>query len=217
MALFLGMICALNTLAYEYEQKFDTPAALKDFLMTDARAWRFSPSNALELTKQSQYKPIVRSPVNIALIRDKVFEDFVLEADLIQTGREYGHRDMCIFFGFQTPTNFYYAHIATAADPNAHNIFIVNGKPRTNIAKKTTKGVNWGLGVWHKVRLERRISEGSIRVFFDDMSEPIMVAEDRNFGAGYVGFGSFDDTGMIDNIRIRSEKVTTKKADFFGN
>ena len=49
------------------------------------------------------------------------------------------------------------------------------------------------------------------------MSEPIMVAEDRNFGAGYVGFGSFDDTGMIDNIRIRSEKVTTKKADFFGN
>lgn len=198
-----------------YEQKFDKPDVLKSFLMTDPKAWRFSPSNALELVKQSDYKPIVRSPVNIALIADKVFEDFVLEADLLQTGREYGHRDMCLFFGFQTPTNFYYAHIATAADPNAHNIFIVNGKPRANIARKTTKGVNWGLGVWHRVRLERKIAEGAIRVFFDDMNEPIMIAEDKTFRAGYVGFGSFDDTGMVDNIRIRGLKVETKRAGFF--
>ena len=200
-----------------YEQKFDSADALKDFAMTDAEAWRFSPSNALELVKQSQYKPLVRSPVNIALIADKAFEDFALEVDLLQTGREYGHRDMCLFFGFQTPTNFYYAHIATAADPNAHNIFIVNGKPRTNIAKKTTKGVNWGLGVWHKVRLERTVADGSIRVFFDDMAEPIMVAEDKTFGAGHVGFGSFDDTGMIDNIRIFGPKVETRKVQFFRN
>ena len=198
-----------------YEQKFDSTKSLKDFVMTDANAWQFSPSNALELVKQSEYKPIVRSPVNIALIADKVFEDFVLDVELMQTGREYGHRDMCLFFGFQTPTNFYYTHIATAADPNAHNIFIVNGKPRTNIAKKTTKGVNWGLGIWHKVRLERTIADGAIRVFFDDMKEPIMIAEDKTFGAGYIGFGSFDDTGMVDNIRIRGPKVENKKAEFF--
>ena len=198
-----------------YEQKFDSPAALKDFIMTDAKAWRFSASNALELTTQSDYKPIVRSPVNIALIADKMFEDFVLDVHLIQTGREYGHRDMCLFFGFQTPTNFYYAHIATAADPHAHNIFIVNGQPRTNIAKKTTKGANWGLGIWHKVRLERTLADGAIRVFFDDMKEPIMVAEDKTFGAGYIGFGSFDDTGMIDNIRILGTKVENRKAEFF--
>lgn len=212
-------LAALNAFASDhkllYQQKFDTPAALKDFIMTDAKAWRFSPSNALELTAQSDYKPIVRSPVNIALIGDKVFGDFVLEADLMQTGREYGHRDMCLFFGFQTPTNFYYAHIATAADPNAHNIFIVNGKPRTNIAKKTTKGVNWGLGVWHKVRLERTLVDGTIRVFFDDMNEPIMIAEDKTFATGYIGFGSFDDTGMIDNIRIRGAKVENKRTQFF--
>jgi hypothetical protein len=219
IALFMIFGCLASALAAEdkllYEQKFDTANALKGFVMTDGKAWRFSPSNALELVKQSDYKPIVRSPVNIALIADKVFEDFALEVDLMQTGREYGHRDMCLFFGFQTPTNFYYTHIATAADPNAHNIFIVNGKPRTNIAKKTTKGVNWGLGVWHKVRLERKVADGSIRVFFDDMNEPMMIAEDKTFGAGYIGFGSFDDTGMVDNIRIRGLKVETKKAQFF--
>ena len=195
-----------------YEQKFDSATALQDFRFTDPAAWRFAKTNdttALELANQSKYTPIVRSPVNIALIADKVFGDFVLDVDLIQTGREYGHRDMCLFFGFQSPTNFYYAHIATAADRNAHNIFVVNNAPRTNIAKETTKGVNWGLGVWHKVRLERHLAAGTIKVYFDDLAKPVMIAEDKTFGSGQIGFGSFDDTGMVDNIRIWSPSVET--------
>ena len=213
---FAAEIPAGYTLAYE--QKFETAAALQDFRFTDPTAWGFAKTNdisALALMKQSQYKPIVRSPVNIALIGDKVFGDFVLEADLIQTGKEYGHRDMCLFFGFQSPTNFYYTHIATAADPNAHNIFLVNNAPRKNFAKETTKGVNWGLGVWHKVRLERNIAAGSIKVYFDDMTKPIMVAEDKTFGTGQIGFGSFDDTGMVNNIRIWSPSVEAKQTGFF--
>jgi len=201
-----------------YEQRFVTPDSVADFRFTDPAAWRFAKTNdttALELVKQSQYKPIVRSPVNVALIADKVFGDFVLEADLIQTGKEYGHRDMCLFFGFQSPTNFYYTHIATAADPNAHNVFIVNNAPRKNFAKETTQGVNWGLGVWHKVRLERNVAVGTIKVYFDDLTKPIMIAEDKTFGAGQIGFGSFDDTGMVDNIRIWSPSVETKQAGFF--
>ena len=207
-----------NDYKLAYEQKFDTAAALQDFRFTDPTAWGFAKTNdisALALMKQSKYAPVVRSPVNIALIGDKLFGDFVLEADLIQTGKEYGHRDMCLFFGFQSPTNFYYTHIATAADPNAHNVFIVNNAPRKNFAKETTKGVNWGLGVWHKVRLERNLAAGSIKVYFDDMTKPIMIAEDKTFGAGQIGFGSFDDTGMVDNIRIWSPSVETKQTGFF--
>jgi len=201
-----------------YEQNFDRPDALKDFVVSDAKAWQVVRSNgvnALALTRQSQYKPAVRSPFNIALLADRVFGDFVLDCDLIQTGREYGHRDMCLFFGFQTPTNFYYAHLATAADPNAHNVFIVNSKPRTNFAKLTTKGVNWGLNVWHKVRLERDTAAGTIKVYFDDLTTPIMLAEDKTFVSGCLGFGSFDDTGMVDNIRIWGPAVETKKTPFF--
>ena len=197
-----------------YEQKFEQPDALKAFQMTDANAWKFSSEEkggALELAAQSKYKPEVRSPVNIALIKDKVFGDFILEADLIQTGREYGHRDMCLFFGFQNPKQFYYAHIATKADPNAHNVFIVNNEPRKNIARTTTTGVNWGLNIWHKVKLERKVLDGSIKVYFDDMTIPIMVAEDKNFGPGLIGFGSFDDTGKIDNIKIWGPKLDDSK------
>src|SRR4051812_11690742 len=201
-----------------YSQNFTGPENLRDFPMTDAKAWRVTKTNdvtALDLVAQSKYKPPYRSPFKIALIADKVFTDFVLEANLMQTGKEYGHRDMCLFFGAQDPAHFYYAHIATAADDHAHNIFAVTNAPRIKIAQQTTKGVNWGLGIWHKVRLERKGSDGSIKVYFDDMSQPIMIGNDKTFTSGYVGFGSFDDTGMVDNIRIWGPSVESKKTEFY--
>jgi hypothetical protein len=201
-----------------YKQNFQGTEVLKDFVASDPKAWQLAKTNsnaALALAKQSDYKPLVRSPVNITLLAERVLGDFVLEADLIQTGKEYGHRDMCLFFGFQSPTNFYYAHIATAADDHAHNIFIVNGAPRTKIAQRTTKGVNWGLGVWHKVRLERRLASGTVKVYFDDLEHPIMEAEDKTFGAGQIGFGSFDDTGMVDNIRVWAPSIDAKHTSNF--
>lgn len=196
-----------------FEQHFDGPESLGAFVFSDPKAWKFSDDGAsrtLELAQQSKYQPAVRSPVNQALIRDRIFGDFILEVDLLQTGKEYGHRDMCLFFGVQDPTHFYYAHVATKTDDHAHNVFLVKDAPRTKISTSTTPGVNWGLGVWHRVRLERRGS--SIQVFFDDMSRPIMTAEDANFGPGWVGFGSFDDTGKVDNVRIWAPSAPEMKA-----
>lgn len=188
-----------------FEQTFERGEPLRQFVFTDTAAWKLSgegAGRALELHQQSAYQPPVRSPVNIALLADRQFDDFILEVDMLQTGREYGHRDMCIFFGLQSPQEFYYVHLATKADPNAHNVFIVNHAPRKNFADKTTDGVNWGLEVWHRVRVERRVREGTIKVFFDDLEKPVMEAKDTTFGAGHIGFGSFDDTGKVKNIRI---------------
>jgi hypothetical protein len=106
-----------------------------------------------------------------------------------------------MYFGYTDAAKFYYTHIAKAADPNAHNIMIVNDEPRKPIATKTTKGVDWTDG-WHKVRLERKTADGSIKVFFDDMTTPIMEATDKTFGWGWAGFGSFDDSGFIGRVRI---------------
>jgi len=201
-----------------YEQDFTAAEALSQFVVSDPAAWRVAKGTnqpALELYRQSSYQPPVRSPVNIALIADRLFEDFVLEADLLQSGKEYGHRDLCIYFGMTSPTNFYYVHLASAADDHAHNIFIVDGKPRIKIAQRTTAGVQWGHNVWHKVRLERVASKGSIKVYFDDLTTPIMEAENGAFQKGYIGFGSFDDTGMVDNIKIWGPGLETKKVSFF--
>lgn len=196
-----------------YQQDFSKPEAIDDFAFTDRSAWKLSNTDgksALELVKQSDYKPQFRSPFNIARLEGKKFGDVIFEADCLQTGKEYGHRDMVFVYGYQSPSRFYYTHIATAADEHAHNCFIVNDAPRVKFAKQTTKGVNWGLDVWHKVRIERKASDGTIHVYFDDMKEPIMVAEDKTFGPGEIGFGSFDDTGKITNIRVYAPASETK-------
>jgi hypothetical protein len=196
-----------------YSQDFAKPDALKDFQCSDASAWKLNEADgrrALELWRQSDYKPAVRSPFNIALIAGKVFGDVIFEAECQQTGKEYGHRDMVFVYGYQAPAKFYYTHIATAADEHAHNCFIVNDAPRVKFAGEVSKGVNWGLGVWHRVRIERKAIEGVVRVFFDDMEKPIMTGADKTFGTGGIGFGSFDDTGRIANIKVWGASMEEK-------
>ena len=51
-------------------------------------------------SKGHNYKYKVRSPYTIGLVKEVEVKDFVLEAQLQQTGKEYGHRDMCIFYNF---------------------------------------------------------------------------------------------------------------------
>jgi hypothetical protein len=202
-----------------YAQDFESPQAIRDFEMTDENAWKIAggkTGNKIELFGKSNYKSRVRSPFNIALIKDVVVGDFVMEVNLSQTGKEYGHRDLCLFFGVNNSTNFYYVHIASVADDHANNIFLVNDEPRTKIATKTTEGTDWGeTNSWHKVRIERVVETGSIKIYFDDMTKPIMEALDTHFADGKIGIGSFDDTGQFDNIKVWSPKISASKVGFF--
>ncbi|HEC03159.1 MAG TPA: hypothetical protein ENI81_06435 [Phycisphaerales bacterium] len=190
-----------------FEADFED-GSLNAWQATDPAAWRIEDARGgkvLALHKQSDYKPEVRSPVNINLIKDVVVGSFELELQMHSTTRDYGHRDMCLFFGHQDPSHFYYVHIANQSDPHANSIFIVNGEPRVSIAKTRTEGTKWDEN-WHAVRLVRDVEEGTIEVFFDDAAEPIMTAVDHNFKWGKVGVGSFDDTGQFDAICLRGLK-----------
>jgi len=50
--------------------------------------------------------------------------------------------------------------------------------------------------------VRRDTASGSIEVFFDDLSKPVLRATDRTFLSGQVGFGTFDDTGRIDDVML---------------
>jgi len=176
---------------------------------TDPKAWQVTEQDGEQVysqVKQSQYKPPVRSPRNISLLEDVVVGDFVLTAKLQSTCRDYGHRDMCLFFGYQDPAHFYYVHLGKKTDDHANQIFIVDGKPRTKISTKTTAGTPWD-DQWHQVKIERDVKSGRIAVYFDDMKNPVMTATNDKFTWGQIGIGSFDDTGNWDDIRLHGEKV----------
>lgn len=185
-----------------FEDNFDDGAVRWE--PTDAKAWKVVEEDGNKIYSQfqaSNYKPEVRSPFNISWIKDLTVGNFTLEAKMRQTGREYGHRDMCIFFGKQDATHFYYVHIATKADEHANSIFIVNGEPRKSIATERTEGTNWASG-FQTVRVTRNVDTGEIAVYFNDMTKPIMKAVDKTFTSGQIGFGTFDDTGDVDDVKI---------------
>lgn len=202
-----------------YAQDFSDPAAVNDFAFTDPKVWKIGQTDDgqayLQQSEKSDYKYPHRSPFNIGLIDNHRFGSFVMEAEVQQTSREYGHRDVCLFFSFVDPSHFYYNHIASVADDHANNVFIVNDAPRTKIAVKTTTGYDWAARDWHKVRIVRDIDAGYYAVYLNDSEEPEMVATDLDMTWGHIGFGTFDDSMRVRNIKIWGEESRAGVAAFF--
>jgi hypothetical protein len=173
---------------------------------TDARQWKLKKTATgqvySQFEKKSEYMPPHRSPFSISVLKENSVGDFVLDLKVLSTHPDYGHRDVCVVFGYQDPSHFYYVHLGKKTDDHANQIFIVNDAPRIKISTKTTPGTDWD-DRWHHVRISRKVASGDIAVFFDDMDQPIMTATDRTFVRGRIGVGSFDDTSDWDDIELR--------------
>mgnify|MGYP002623748770 FL=1 len=178
---------------------------------TDDAAWKVQETDKgrvySQFKKRSDYNPPHRSPYNIALLNDVLVSDFQIDVQVKSTHPDYGHRDVCLFFGYQDPAHFYYVHLGKKTDDHANQIFIVNDKPRTKISNKTTDGTDWD-DAWHHVRIVRTVEDGKIAIYYDDLETPVMLAEDKTFTWGQVGLGSFDDTSAWDDFQLRGVKVT---------
>ena len=230
--LLTTLICLLSSTAFAeepltgipngykllYQQDFSDPKIAKDqFSFADPNAWRIrkvSGRTVLEQFQNAEYKPAVRSPINIAIIKGLQFNDFVMDVECQQTGIDTAHRDMVFVYGLQDPSHFYYTHIATKADDHANQCFIVDNKPRVKISKTSTDGTDWGRE-WRHVRVIHRAGDGVTEIYFEDMSKPIMTAKDKTFGSGWVGLGTFDDSCMIRKITIHGDRAIDKKFSGF--
>lgn len=182
----------------------------KDWTPTDPNAWKVIKDGDKDvyaiMKKKSDYKPPVRSPYNRTIYQGAEVSDFVYDVELRSTTPYYNHRDLCLFFGYQDESHFYYVHFGQEADPHSNSIFLVNDAPRVSIANKTTKGTKWD-DEFHHVRIVRNVEHGLIEVYFDDMENPIMVANDKTFTHGKVGIGSFDDQGNFNTVKLWGNKV----------
>ena len=154
-----------------YADDFESGAADR-WEPADPKAWRVlkvGGGHVYSQFQQNKVKTPVRSPFNRSLVKDVTVGDFVLEVRVQSTAKDYGHRDLCVFFGFQDPAHFYYVHLGKKADAHANSIFLVDGKDRVSVATKRTEGTNWDDN-WHLVRVVRFVASGLIQVYFDDLS-----------------------------------------------
>lgn len=154
------------------------------------------------LAKNVPLKQSVRAPFNRNLIKGLSVGSFQLDVDLKSTTDDYPNRDLSLMFGYQDPAHMYYCHLGRTESDTSNNIFIVDGEDRRPISTHTTPGTPWDAG-WHHARVIRNVDDGSISVYFDDMTTPAMTAVDKTFVKGHVGIGSFDDTGQFDNVIVR--------------
>jgi len=186
---------------------------LKMLEPSDPKAWKIEDLDGNTVASQYQHvvtETPVRSPFNRAVFKDLVVGDFVLDVKLQSTARDYPHRSLCLFFGYQDPAHMYYVHFGQKTDDHANQIFIVNDAPRLKISTRTTEGTPWD-NAWHHARIVRKVESGQIDVYFDNMDTPVMTAVDKTFTWGQVGIGSFDDTGRFDDVLVYGTRAERKK------
>ena len=194
-----------------FEDDFSTGITQWD--TTDSDSWTLKDQNGRSVwglnKRRSDYQPKVRSPHNIALVRDLDLTDTMIEFDVKSTRDTGNHRDCCVFFHHKDPEHFYYVHLGAKPDPHSGQIMIVDDAPRRALTKNKTP-VPWD-DQWHHVRVERNTKSGKIAVFFDDMKKPIMEAYDKTFTSGRVGIGSFDDMNDFSHVKIYGQRASTEQ------
>jgi len=147
----------------------------------------------------------VRAPTSWSILKDFDVTDFVFTGRLkcrAETNNIY--RSVVIVFHYQDPIHFYYAHFAAISD-KVHNIIgLVNGKDRVKINREPL-----GQSIprlkdlkFHDFKVIYDAETGEIKAFLDDMTTPILTANDKTLNHGFVGVGSFDDTGSYDDIKL---------------
>jgi hypothetical protein len=178
----------------------------------DATAWQWQAAptgKELVLHKQNAYKPLYRSPNNLAWFQTREWSSFSLTFECQLSRFDEGNNDLCIAFGGTAPDQFYYAHLGEKADAPHHQIHLVDHADRKPVTTYRTSGTPWKKDHWHKVKVVRNADTGDIAVWFDDSPTPILAARDKTLTWGKIALGSFDDEGRFRNLRIRG---TSRKA-----
>jgi hypothetical protein len=164
-------------------------------------SWRCS-DGKLILFKAGVPSGPIRRPAALALLKTKPFQHVTIEAEIRSTAPvDVVRRDLDIVIAYESPTRFYYVHLAGIMDDVHNGIFLVNNADRVRIDSGNGKPQLTDLS-WHHVRVTRDRVSGQISVYVDKSKKPVLQAVDTTICCGKVGFGSFDDTGEIRRIVI---------------
>ena len=181
--------------------KFTGPEVLRDWTLDGTGTWAVS-EGMLVLTKAGTPAGAIRRPAALAILKSPAFGRVTISAALRSTAPlETTNRDLEFIVGYQSPTRFYYIHLAGITNDVHNGIFLVADADRKRIDPGTTPP-QLKDQQWHDARAVWDGASGSIDVYVDGSKTPVMHAVDRTLTSGQVGVGSFDDTGEFKNISI---------------
>jgi hypothetical protein len=183
---------------------------LVDFDLDGNGGWKVQ-NSVLVLEKAGVPGGPIRRPAALAILKSVWFSDFTFTVEMRSTAPvDLAVRDVLLIFGYQSPQQFYYVHLAAKTDAVHNGIFVVDKADRRRLDEPTSTA-RLTDQAWHRFRLERRAPTGSIAVFFDDGTAPVLSATDRTLPIGRVGVGSFDETGEFRSFEVKGAFVFDTK------
>ncbi len=194
----------------QYQQGFDNGSALADFKFENPGAWGIFNVNSnfyLQCNATAGHSGL---PANIAILNNRVFGDFILEADVMPGKDTSGLSEVCLFLGIRDLTRYYYVQLSNRSDSLSHGIYLVKNSVRLRLSGDSLPPVRWKNDSWHKIRLERDIVKRTIVVYVDNMTQPVLRIKDYELIMGSVGLGTFSTSGRFDNIKIWAPTVISE-------
>jgi hypothetical protein len=158
-------------------------------------------TNALSLGGALNPVPNQTIPGAYRILNGTEAENFTLEAKIRSTSTA-TWRDLDIIFGYQNEQNQCNAIFNGGCDQVTNGIIKVTSGTKEKIGTQCTTGTLTDQQ-WHNVKI---VKEGdNIQAYYDNMATPIFTATTAECGLGSFGFGSINDTGLIDDIKITSQ------------
>ncbi|WP_370947173.1 sorbosone dehydrogenase family protein [Amycolatopsis sp. cg5] len=182
----------------------------RDWAPVTPAKWQF-PGREVVLAQAGEQRPGPRRPFEYAVLtKGPVFGSVRIDAEVrLDTPVDIPNRDVIIVFGYQSDTQFYYAHLSQDNTIYPHNgIFAVNNADRLRIDDQWDAARSVGAlpavkdARWHDVEVTHCAATGEIAVYVDGSDAPLMTAIDPTFKSGRVGFGSFDNIGRLRDLTV---------------
>ena len=182
------------------------PSALDQFDLQEPSAWAVE-RDTLVLKEAGKPEGPIRKPSRWAILKSEPWTDVSFRARVrADAPVDRKGRDVWIFFGYQSPTRFYYVHLSNETTATHNGIFLVKDADRKRIdePKGEPKLMD---AAWHEVRLERKADKGTIEIYFDREREPFLTAKDKTLKEGRVGVGSFDDPAAFADLVVEGTEA----------
>jgi hypothetical protein len=192
----------------QYQQSFDNKNALGDFDFGKAASWQTTKTGSNSFLKFNGSGE--DSVVNIAVLQNKVFGDFIMEVSVMPGMDSSGTSGVCIFIGLRDSTRYYYVQLDNKYDIMPNGIFILKNNEVRLLSPEGQPSITLNDNKWHKVRIERNIVRRTILVYTDNAEKPVLQVKDYELIMGSIGFGSFNTEAKFDNIKIWAPTVISE-------
>lgn len=206
-AAILTLLCvsAWTQSAVVLKPTFDSPARLSDWTPDGNGTWEIK-DGLLQLVKAGVPGGPIRRPAGLMILKSEPLGKVTYELDArSEEAEDLLVRDVQLIVDWQSPTKFYYVHLAAKVDDFHNGIFLVNDADRKRLDKPTSVP-QLKDKAWHHFRLERDPSTGRIALFTNGATTPALEVFDKTLTSGRVGLGSFDETGQFKNVVVTAQR-----------